>query len=235
LARLEEKAEWIAQLEQAVAERERELTAQAVCIEQLEQTVAECERELIKKAEWIAQLERTIAHCNGQLTAQLSKLGHHERVIEEINSSNAWKLAEGVSQLGRRVVPAGTLRRQLLLQILRQLNVLAQLLNRGYRSGEGRSFLESSNRALIEMGGRLKNVNRPVASAPRDVNRPPPEFPRFPEFEQVLASIIIPVHNRGDETVACLRSILQATTGITYEVIIVDDASTDDTGYARVA
>ncbi|MBD3362749.1 glycosyltransferase [Candidatus Dojkabacteria bacterium] len=51
----------------------------------------------------------------------------------------------------------------------------------------------------------------------------------FPKNENVEVSIIIPVRNKWEYTFACLYSILENTEGITYEIIIADDASTDKT------
>jgi GT2 family glycosyltransferase len=42
-------------------------------------------------------------------------------------------------------------------------------------------------------------------------------------------SIVIPVFNRADLTEQCLQHLAEATTGATYEVIVVDNASTDRT------
>lgn len=52
------------------------------------------------------------------------------------------------------------------------------------------------------------------------------------EFEQVMqpkVSIIIPVYNQWEYTYNCLKSIKENTHGITYEVIIADDVSQDET------
>lgn len=51
-------------------------------------------------------------------------------------------------------------------------------------------------------------------------------------FEKTTApsvSIIIPCHNEWPFTNSCLYSILENTVGVTYEVIVADDASTDET------
>jgi glycosyltransferase involved in cell wall biosynthesis/GT2 family glycosyltransferase len=50
---------------------------------------------------------------------------------------------------------------------------------------------------------------------------------REPRFE---ASIIIPVHNRARLTEECLEALSRVSDRTTYEVIIVDNHSTDDTG-----
>lgn len=59
----------------------------------------------------------------------------------------------------------------------------------------------------------------------RDVY-PPLEFPATSE---PVVSIVIPVHNKFEVTYHCLCSLLFAHTNIPFEVIIVDDASTDAT------
>lgn len=56
-----------------------------------------------------------------------------------------------------------------------------------------------------------------------------PETFSMPEAATIQVSIVIPVHNKYHYTHRCLYSILKNTTGITYEVIIADDASSDET------
>ena len=50
-----------------------------------------------------------------------------------------------------------------------------------------------------------------------------------PPLTQVDVSIIIPVFNHWRESLACLASIARVTSGPAYEVIVVDDASSDET------
>ena len=51
----------------------------------------------------------------------------------------------------------------------------------------------------------------------------------FPVFDSYDVSIVIPVHNQYEYTVQCLNSIYQNTKNVNYEVIIVDDCSSDET------
>jgi GT2 family glycosyltransferase len=50
----------------------------------------------------------------------------------------------------------------------------------------------------------------------------------FAETPDPAVSVIIPVHGKFDFTYACLRSVAQNSQGIPYEVIVVDDASPDE-------
>jgi GT2 family glycosyltransferase len=49
----------------------------------------------------------------------------------------------------------------------------------------------------------------------------------FPQPDQPRVSIILPAYNKYRMTVFCLRSLLEKTTGVDYEVILADDSSTD--------
>ncbi|MCX6303956.1 MAG: glycosyltransferase [Bacteroidetes bacterium] len=59
---------------------------------------------------------------------------------------------------------------------------------------------------------------------------PPAGILEFPEFSETpVVSVIIPVYNQWDFTFPCLASILKNSEGISYEIILADDNSTDDT------
>lgn len=56
-------------------------------------------------------------------------------------------------------------------------------------------------------------------------------------FDDVAAprvSIVIPVHNAFATTYNCLRSILEHPPEVSYEIVVVDDASTDETMLAAI-
>lgn len=55
----------------------------------------------------------------------------------------------------------------------------------------------------------------------------------FPKVENPKASIIIPAHNKFSITYHCLCSLLLAPNKTSFEVILVDDASTDETAQAE--
>lgn len=59
-------------------------------------------------------------------------------------------------------------------------------------------------------------------------NKAPDEF-TFSDTKEPLVSIIIPVYNQYNYTILCLWSILNHTKDISYEIIVADDNSTDET------
>lgn len=50
-----------------------------------------------------------------------------------------------------------------------------------------------------------------------------------PYFSDITVSIIIPVYNQFEYTYNCIKSIVENTTDISYEIIIADDVSSDKT------
>ena len=71
-------------------------------------------------------------------------------------------------------------------------------------------------------GGRPKVA---LAALPRDDGKP---F-AVPGSEQPRVSIVIPVYNKIEYTIACLRSIAEHAGDVSFEVIVVDDGSSDTT------
>jgi len=55
------------------------------------------------------------------------------------------------------------------------------------------------------------------------------EILNFPIVHTPLVSIVIPVYNQFDFTYKCLKSILENTDTVAYEIIIADDVSSDET------
>lgn len=78
----------------------------------------------------------------------------------------------------------------------------------------------------------LKNFNNKYIARIKKTEKKPLIFPLFknPNFScEISVSIIIPVYNQWDYTYMCLKSVLENTENIPYEVIIADDNSSDET------
>jgi GT2 family glycosyltransferase len=55
------------------------------------------------------------------------------------------------------------------------------------------------------------------------------EVINIPYFVKPIVSILIPVYNQFNYTMSCIKSIFLNTKNIPYEIILIDDASTDET------
>ncbi|MGI8426579.1 MAG: glycosyltransferase [Actinomycetota bacterium] len=63
----------------------------------------------------------------------------------------------------------------------------------------------------------------------QQVSGPSAEHLLFPEYPYPEVSIIVAAHNQYQRTFDCLVSVIRNTRNVAYEVIVVDDASTDGT------
>ncbi|MGA9332719.1 MAG: glycosyltransferase [Rudaea sp.] len=102
---------------------------------------------------------------------------------------------------------------------------LRAALHRTRGSLASRGFSGTLKRAVDEFRRPATLPPAPVATAPSD------DFSPFAIASAATprVSIVIPVYGKIDYTVACLRSLAEHADDIAFEVIVVDDASTDST------
>ncbi len=91
-----------------------------------------------------------------------------------------------------------------------------------------RALLEQMNAARQASGGE------PVPEGivfDRVVDQVVGRFPilQVPHVEQPLVSIVIPVYNQFGFTYDCVKSLLDARSSVPFEIIVVDDQSSDET------
>ncbi len=84
--------------------------------------------------------------------------------------------------------------------------------------------------AAMPAPGGFQPVRPPPVPAPASPG-PSASDMTLSHSPSVEVSIIIPVYNNWALTAACLRSISEWTTGITFEIILADDASNDATHF----
>ena len=90
------------------------------------------------------------------------------------------------------------------------------------------SFGLTRVKPLLRRGGRDLPPPDDGVAATVELLRVPPL--RFPVFEgEIAVSIVIPVHDQPEATLACLHALCINSDGVSYEVIVVDDASAPET------
>ncbi|MHB1406039.1 MAG: glycosyltransferase [Desulfitobacteriaceae bacterium] len=90
------------------------------------------------------------------------------------------------------------------------------------------------NENLKDLGARIESYLRrytPAADGILELFEQTNSFEilKFNDPAEPVVSIIIPVHNQWVMTYSCLKSVLANTGNLAYEVILADDASTDET------
>ena len=138
----------------------------------------------------------------GEMGKTLSYLNRHEALI--------FKVRRKLGQKFNERYPKGTVKRK-------KLSYLKEYILHPFRSLK----LYTS-----EEGKNLKDGDFNIGEEYRVHGKL-----RFPKVESPMVSIVIPVYNQIHYTYACLVSILEHTTDVSYEVIIADDVSTDATSH----
>ncbi len=206
------------------------------------------ERERARQAEeerrvrWVAALESRLEERFEELQAARDALdreqSEHERTRENFQSmldrlqaehdwvlaSRSWRWTRPFRVAGRM---AGNLRRAGAANPLRWPFLLSQLVRtirtRGLRGTLLRAQRDQQQWAPEQFDATgLETIGNPDA---------PPRLP-FPAQPEV--SIVIPVYNKWEYTAACLRSLADTGCRTSFEVIVVDDQSSDETA-ARLA
>ena len=214
-------------------------------LEQLERDYQEKTAELIsEKDKEIHELKCTV-HCrDGHIEQLLEK----DRELERIKSSAAWK---NMTEIKSEDAGSGVKRENILLRLLKlPLRALRKIL-RGIRRLLGkikrRLFAKNGTKAataatvptsdVTDTAGNA-SVNESSTAAPvKETASSKPASPvkafeayrklALPAADEYLVSIVIPVYNQFDYTYNCIRSILENSGDVPYEILIADDGSTD--------
>ena len=122
---------------------------------------------------------------------------------------------------------------QNLLQILRDrlLQLRRIIKERGVKEGVYAVYNYVRFRAPLAFANTPEGMEPPVVAVPpkKDLMSWSKDILTFPETKDPDVSIIIPVYNKWGYTYNCLKSILDLKDSCTYEIIIADDNSGDET------
>ena len=187
----------------------------------------------------IKKLDQIIEE-NNRHTAKLDQIIEEKnRQLQIIHNSVGWKICNRCVLIRDRVLPTGSKRRfvaKLAKKFVknpgfyfRQLNMENIRKLKYYASSEGMGDLENRLDYFDQKYTQKGNSAKLLFDIPKERDEKEYEILEFPKFEKPLVSIVIPVYNQFAYTYACLKSIIENTQGISYEVIIADDNSTDST------
>ncbi len=129
--------------------------------------------------------------------------------LNEIYQSEGWKLLKRYYNFKGRVLPEDSKRYLFLKKTFNKIRGKKENLD---------PWSEARTEQLLQH------------TAPLEINATTQSYDiiEFTHFQTPVVSIVIPVYNAWDITYRCLQSINNTVSGVPYEVIIGDDASTDD-------
>lgn len=162
----------------------------------------------------VANLEVMIKDLRRE-TDELGKLAAYLNGHEALVFKARRKLGNQVN----KAFPKGTRKRKILNYAVETIRHPVRY-GKLYATKEGRSQIEGD----FKIGGDYLKYGRLVFPKAEGEGKAVPGG-----WDGPMVSIVIPCYNQIHYTYACLQSILEFTTDVTYEVIIADDVSTDAT------
>ena len=243
-AQIEEISAHLAKTEADHKAQVEELTARYNNeIEQLRQRIVEMNGLLHQRSVNLAEDERYIAELTDRLRKQLQNTRRLSRLLEDtedaarkLRTSRRWKLANPgatlKAKLAQRKAPAGYGHLEKIVAAYGKWRnehpeiakiddeIKAALVAKVPRSGQTETDGSCCNRASEDAIATPAGPVLPLTSI------------CFPQHEKVDVSIIIPVFNQLEYTHACLASLQAVEEQTRFEVIMVDDCSTDGTAEA---
>ena len=151
----------------------------------------------------LADLERNAADLQGHIRYLYDEIAIMHFDLRRVHASVAWRMLEQARTRLKR--PDG------------ERNLLGRVVSKGL------SRAAPLLRGAAETAPPAPDTADPV----EELLRLPP--PHFPEYEDPKVSIVIPVHDQPDATRMCLQALSVNTDDVSYEVIVVDDASGSET------
>jgi len=223
---MNQKAIQISYLEGVGREKEAE-------IDHLKAGMAEKEKE-------VGSLKETINQKGSQISYLESVIREKEAALSGIYASYGWKALLIFYKLFEKIFPIDTKRRLLAKVIFWTILRPGEVFKNLNKTNLGKFFYFLSVVApsvLEEEIEKKVSLTSPKSEArqiegefnEKYITLDKIKYFDFPSYEQPVVSIIIPVWNKWQSTVNCLKSISKNTASH-YEVIVVNDASQDETG-----
>ncbi len=212
-----ERTRWAHDLQKHILELDHAISSLKAEQDRLHETIAEREKHIAAERAEAEHLRQVLKAEQDRLHGEIQAL---QGELTAVYNSTSWRITKPL-RFARRSLQNGLPRAAYRLKQARglPLRFSCSVKTRGLKGTLGliRNRLGAAPEALnpaVRETVALEKHFTPIA---------------LPLAESPLVSIIIPVYNHFEHTWNCLKSIAELDTDLPFEVIVVDDASTDET------
>jgi len=242
----------IHKLDGIIAQQEQQIQQDAEHIRLLEAKAQESEQAVQKIREDCARQEKVLrkAHMQELSEQQIafetwkSELLESDRELERIKASRSWRFMSYFWKMRDVLVPKGSKRRLLIKVTIKFLKHPIRFLRKCTPTRIGKFFKTLKREGAQGVSRRLDDclIGNEIQKQVLQIEAPSNELSgaqvqqktaadyaplNVPQWEHPYVSIVIPVYNQFEYTYLCIKSILENSGDISYEILIADDCSTD--------
>lgn len=214
------------------ANGERALHRLWTVADEKEESLAEKDAAHASADEAARGVRKALRESQTQLMEQDAKLWYLWNEHEATRQSMGYRLLERYRRLVRWLLPPGSRRGRAYTNVRGLVWRCCALIFRSLRliRREGiRRFVGKAATKLAKRSERPGDQEEPADTMPvpeLDMRIKPLTFP---SVATARISIVIPVYNKAVHTYNCLKSVLESSDGVPYEVVVVNDGSSDET------
>ena len=237
--------------DRAIAGRDEEIASARARLNDQDLKIAALEKETGAQKSTIAELQQTVRNKEGHIELLLESDRELERIkapyeanrreLDEIKGSRSWRLAQFFAGIASAIIPRGSKRRvfaKLLKNILKHPGTYLKKCTPSHIRRFFKTLSQdgaSGTSALIDEFNRMHcladvtHSTEIIATQPVRENAGKSDYEHLsvPQWEDPLVSIVIPVYNQFEYTYLCVRSIMENSGSVRYEILIGDDCSSD--------
>jgi GT2 family glycosyltransferase/glycosyltransferase involved in cell wall biosynthesis len=226
-AHIKEKKQALRALRGNLVKQDGEILALTAQLAEKEQAELVISAQLAEKKQAVQVLSRLMPERDAQVQTLSTQLAEKNQAfqatnfqLEEILRSKAWRLMLIFRNIRITLIPLHS-RREMILR-----NVFGRL-----RKIKNTSFFQMGKLGHTVKKSKMAQIleERRTILAIKKLAKKTNILYSKPETESSTVSIIIPVYNKIELTLNCILSIVSSAGQIDYEIILIDDASTDRT------
>jgi len=210
---LDERTNWARKHERLAGERTQ-------WAKRLESEVEQHRHQLFQSQQRLEATEAEVELARNEVRTQRARAEHLDGELQAVFASRSWRMTRPMRVANR--VAANALHRRI-YSPLRWPRLLGRLFH-NLRLYGARGTLE-----LMQQGAPRRQDPAPASIEPVQVPGDELRPISLSRVDEPMASIVIPVFNKVHFTSACLNSVAKHAGPTTFELIVVDDCSEDDT------